>query len=260
MPLPPHSYEGQFSPSLDFPDREWADRFFLIASTPRSGSHYLGHMLMDVKEYGVPLEYLSENNSRYWRQRFQTDDLDKLFPHFVRHRTSYEGIFTFKAHWQQFEPYCDRVHQLTRGRGIEKVIWISRKDILAQAISFVIAQQTGAWISGARERGQPRYRYGPIVAAAGMILRSNLNWKRYLEVNYQGDFFAVTFEEIVKNDSAKLDDVRKFLGGKKTLQAPQRTSKQGSGRNAEWRSKFTSEIKNEDEWILENPIWLNGTV
>jgi LPS sulfotransferase NodH len=164
--LPAHPYEEQFSPAMDCPRSEWATRFILIASTPRCGSHYLGHMLGATGQCGVPLEYLNKRNRKYWARRFGTDRMDDLFPTIVQHRTSENGTFTLKAHWKQFHPFINGLDSLTHGPGIEKTIWIMRRDQLAQAISKVIATQTGVWISGAMPTGKARYDFDAIVDSA----------------------------------------------------------------------------------------------
>lgn len=141
----PTPYSEQFSTRMDWPERDWADRFILIASTPRCGSHYLGHMLGQTGLCGVPLEYLNTSSAKQWMIRFGSYRMETLFPNFVKHRTSPNGTFVLKAHYTgQFAPYKSILHELTRGVGIDKVIWISRRDQLAQAISFLIIHETQA--------------------------------------------------------------------------------------------------------------------
>jgi len=64
----PHPYPEQFSPAMDRPPFYGRPRWYLIASTPRCGSHFLGHALIESGHFGVPLEYLHRGNLDHWRQ------------------------------------------------------------------------------------------------------------------------------------------------------------------------------------------------
>jgi len=248
--LPAHPYEEQFSPDMDCPYTHWATRFVLIASTPRCGSHFLGHMLGATGQCGVPLEYLNKLNKKYWALRFGTDRMDDLFPRIVQHRTSENGTFTLKAHWKQFHPFIDKLDSLTRGLGVEKTIWILRRDQLAQAISKVIAAQTGVWISGATPTGTPRYDYDAIVRSAEANRRSNLYWRAHLAPFSKADCLTLIYEDIV-SDATILDEVSVFLDLDAQLRPAPRTRKQGDMTNSEWRDRFMREIRDRDRWILE---------
>lgn len=253
--FPQHPYREQFMSQMDLPEVHWASRFVLIASTPRSGSHYLGHMLGATKECGIPLEYLHGGNRDFWALRFGTNQIEKLFPQFVKHRTTANGTFALKAHWQHFEPYLDSIDSLTRGIGIEKTIWISRSNLLSQAISEVIAQQTGVWISGAIPTGEATFDYEAIVRNAREIRFSNLRWRDYIARLPQGLSISIVYEDLLA-DGAVRDEISRFLNLESSLQPSMRTRKQGNLINSEWRDRFSAAVRDEDLWILERPEWL----
>ncbi len=253
--LPQHPYPEQFSPEMDCPERNWAERFFLIASTPRCGSHYLGHMLGATGECGVPLEYFHKGNKRYWERRFKSARMEDLFPKFVQHRTSPNGTFALKAHWSQYEPYIASVDRLTRGIGFEKIVWISRRNQLSQAISKVIAEQTGVWISGAKPKAEARFDYDAIVRGADSIRRSNLHWREHINALPPGRSMSIVYEDLLADEAVR-DNVSAFLELKSKLESPERTRKQGSNINDSWKQRFIDEVRDEDRWILGAPSWL----
>lgn len=253
--LPPHPYPEQFSPQMDLPLQDGARRFILIASTPRCGSHYLGHMLKDSQQAGVPLEYLHPGNALHWQKRFGTADLVALFAQFTRHRTSANGSFCFKAHWSQFAPFATRVGDLTGGQPLDKIIWIGRKNQLSQAISLVIAHQTGVWISGATSTVTPRYNYRTIVEAARQMRDDNLSWQQFLAQQDPARTLVVVYEDMLK-DPGQLERVRAFLDLSAPLQASSRTGRQSSALNDSWKARFRDEVTAADRWILEDPAWL----
>ena len=253
--LPQHAYPEQFLSKMDCPERNWAERFFLIASTPRCGSHYLGHMLGATGECGVPLEYFHKGNKRYWGRRFRSTRMDDLFPKFVRYRTSPNGTFTLKAHWYQYEPYIASLDRLTRGVGFKKIVWISRRNQLSQSISKVIAEQTGVWISGAKPKAEAKFDYNSIVRSADSIRRSNLHWLKYINALPPGRSISILYEDLLSDETVR-DNVSEFLELNSKLASPDRTQKQGSNINASWKKRFIDEVHDEDRWILGPPSWL----
>lgn len=253
--LPRHAYPEQFSRDLDQPAVSSAKTFVMIASTARCGSHYLGHMLKDTGHCGVPLEYLNPSNTAYWAARFGPRSLDKLLPYFIRHRTSPDGTFCFKTHWKQFEPFKDRLEVLTDGAGLHKILWISRRNQLSQAISLVVAGQTGVWISGATPTGDTVYDYDAIVRAATSVRASNLVWREYLSTRHPDRFLSVVYEDLLHEPQTK-SDIQAFLELPTVLVGPQRLQRQTNKVNDDWKTRFAQEIKAEDQWILDAPAWL----
>ncbi|WP_089676027.1 Stf0 family sulfotransferase [Vreelandella aquamarina] len=61
-------YAKQFGEDLNFPSFDNVEdvRCLVICSTPRCGSHMLGHSLYETGKAGFPLEYLQKNNLKRW--------------------------------------------------------------------------------------------------------------------------------------------------------------------------------------------------
>lgn len=253
--LPPHSLPEQFETAQDLEPCDWAERFILIATTQRSGSHFLGHMLRETEEYGVPLEYLNPRNAKFWCRRFGTEDLNELFPHFVRLRTSANGTFCLKAHWGHFSPFREKIGELTRNKGFEKVVWLVRRNQLAQAISYVIASQTRSFVSGAPERRPAVYDYSAIVARAEKFRQVNLSWQQYLCSEYPERHYRIVYEDLVGDVGNRRADLQEFLGGAKMLRPSPRIMSQRTERNTQWSERFRAEVRDEHAWILTDAGW-----
>ena len=93
----------QFGPDYDFPEYPGQPMSYLIATTPRCGSHHLGHLLTATGMLGSPLEYFSKGRLRDWREKLAAADTVDLFRQLFRRRTSPSGWFGVKAHWPQFQ-------------------------------------------------------------------------------------------------------------------------------------------------------------
>lgn len=253
--LPEHSNPAQFAECSDLPFTTHARRIILIASTPRCGSHFLGHMLRDHGGFGVPLEYLHQGNTLYWAKRFGTRDLEELFPLFLRYRTSSNGTFVVKAHWFQFEPVKDCIDRMTGGLSIDRTVWVYRENLLSQAISYVIAAQTGVWISGAKAHGEAAYDFDRIVAAANEIRRQNTAWAAHRETVAPDRFLTVSYEKILRRETSELQSLSRFLELTKALTPSKRTERQTTRINDEWKQRFKSEAGPSEQWIFEPEDW-----
>jgi LPS sulfotransferase NodH len=213
-------------------------------------------MLKETGEYDVPLEYLNQGNLPYWERRFKVKGIDEVFPIVVRRRTSQNGCFSLKAHWSQFEAFQDRINEITKGVGINKIIWIARRDQLSQAISTLIAKQTGAWIAGAPMRGVAQYSYAEIYSIAIKHHESNCAWKAFLERQYPNCHMLVLYENLLADGERVHEKIRAFLGGSQTLRPSSRVQRQERSLNKEWRERFLSEICSGHQWIKNEPKWI----
>jgi len=253
--LPPHPYEKQFSLEMDLAEVNWPSKFLLIASTPRCGSHLLGHMLMDQGEYGVPLEYLNQSNFPYWYRRLKSKDPKSMFEELVPKRTSPTGNFTLKAHWHQYTLFENKINTLTKNVGISDIIWIYRRSILKQAISLAIAEQTQAWISGTPELQPAVYSFSHIESAATRINNENSQWKEYLSSREAENVFCICYEDLTSTQGDGLARLNRHLNCNPDVKLTSRTKPQTQNRNIDWAIRFKSELKKEQEWILEDAVW-----
>jgi len=242
-------YPQQFSPEMDLPAHDGPTRTYLIASTARSGSHMLGHLLKDAGPFGVPLEYLHHGNLKLWMHRFGTDDPQAALREVIRHRTGATGWFGLKAHWHQFFPFR-KEHGIDVLGDLRTVLWIYRRDILGQAISYTIAAQTGQWISGAPRKAEPRYDYDAIKRCLNNLRAENNYWSIFLS-KQNLPVLRIAFEDLVDpiirpglmtRILARLD-----ARPQEPQQAfePARTQKQSASINEEWREAWLSEAPEE---------------
>ncbi len=246
-------YPEQFSPRLDLAPYDGPVSTYLIASTPRSGSHFLGHALKEAGPFGVPLEYLHPKNLKLWARRFGTTGAPATLEQIMRHRTGATGWFGLKAHWSQFAPFHQK-HGVEPLGDLRSIFWIYRRDLLGQAISFTIADQTGQWISGAPRAREPVYAHGEIVRNAYRLRDQNAGWTRFL-ANHPARHIEVAYEDLV--DPAKGDAlIGRMLAtlSDNVRPAPARSDRvqrQGGSLNDAWRAEFLARVAGRDGWIVE---------
>lgn len=233
----------QFGPRYDHPPFDGTPRTYLIASTPRSGSHYLGHLLFETGALGSPLEYFHPQHFVKWQKKFEARTVENVLHGLFRCRTSPSGWFGVKAHWPQFVRFAesdDRPNIVN----FDKYIQISRRDQIEQAISLVLARQTKAWISFNNAQSEPKYDFNAIRDAVAEINTETSRWNEYF--NAHGiQPIAVSYETLL-DDPANIVKMICSLFGVKNTEISRKSQRmpqsQSSHLNREWRQRFTCEL------------------
>lgn len=233
----------QFGPDYDFPEFEGQPQSYLIATTPRCGSHLLGHLLCETGLLGSPLEYFSKGRLRDWEARLETTDRRELFRRLFRRRTSPSGWFGVKAHWPQFEQIVNDP-PLFAIFNFHRMIHIVRQDRLAQAISWVIAQQTSAWISFHDAREEARYDFEAIQAALEVIEAQTCTWRSFFASRGVTPL-QVVYEALVADPEQTVDRVLAHCGLSRQGEAGRSTTRptrQASPQNDHWAERFHADL------------------
>ncbi|MGE6606454.1 Stf0 family sulfotransferase [Halomonas sp. NPDC076908] len=206
-------YEDQFLNSHDFPVFRGERKNLILATTPRCGSHMLGHALYETGAFGFPLEYINNANVKRWKERLGVSDLDEVIEEIKNRRTSPNGVFSVKAHFSQMK----NIGGMARFDNLfsdGKYLHIKRKDVLSQAVSFYIAKKTGKWISAQAsvvEAEDVEYDFQSIDSCLKSILNHNAWWE-YSIVRMGLDYCFVYYEDVLENPSSTLERISRFIG------------------------------------------------
>lgn len=226
----------QFGPAYDLPPFDGRARVYLIASSPRTGSHYLGHLFRACGDMGAPLEYLHPRHLADWGERLGTAGAAETLRAVQRRRTSPSGWFGVKAHWAQFAA-------VEEAPAVERWVRIVRQDALDQAISLVVAKQTRSPISFRPATGELAYDRAAIAAALARLATDAAGWD---------DFFAaegvtplrIAYEDLVARPLAALNAARAHLGLLVLAALPDgdgMPARQATATNARWRARYLEE-------------------
>lgn len=236
-------YQNQFSPAHDFPQYEGDPaRTVIIGSTGRSGSHMLGHYMRDTGAFGFPLEYLHPGNIREWRKILGTSSVTDTLTELQRRRTSPNGVFGIKIHyWQMRAVGGFSAIQEILSRPV--FVLIRRRNVLAQAVSFAIAQQTGVWIEGQKATGEAAYDAGLIDKCLRSILMDTAAWQYTLSVS-GARWMEVVFEEVISDPALTVKEIASFSGVElddEILPKAPSTKPQRTSISDEWARKFVED-------------------
>jgi LPS sulfotransferase NodH len=232
----------QFGADYDFPAFTGTARSYLIASTPRCGSHYLGHLLRGTGLLGSPLEYFSRGRMADWQARLGTTAHRDLFKRLLRRRTSPSGWFGVKAHWPQFEPIAADA-ELFDFFHLQLFVQLTRSDRVAQAVSLVIAQQTSAWISFQPPTRQPIYDAAAIAAALAGIDHQLDCWQRFFATRGI-EPLLLSYDDLVADPAVSVRRVLACCGlpaADLPIHATLLPQRQASPLNQAWAERFRAE-------------------
>ena len=216
--LPPGAADprawSEYASSYDLPPYDGTTHTYLVATTQRTGSHYLAHLLARVGTVGVPFEYLNhyrsllELDERGWSR--SVDSHLQLFTEMRRRRTGSAGWFGVKAHWHTWQSVTAnaQVRDVVRP---DRFVYLSRVDVVAQAVSLAIAEQTWVWVDVGQERHPATYSRRSIEGALQRIDTERAAWESYF-AHQSIDVLRLTYEGLIANPDGSVDRVLRHLG------------------------------------------------
>lgn len=229
------------SESLDFPVPAAPRLFYVICSTPRCGSTYLAREMWRTGCLGAPHEYFNYYNvmlqmSARLGARNMTDYTDRL----LRARTGPNGIFGMKLHLNHFRFLYEFSEQYGRFTPI-KFIWMNRTGLVEQAVSHVIAKQTGVWTAAQDEVGKVEYKHSSIERSVRVIKNMQAVWARFFKKTGAKPY-RVNYEDFCSRPSEIIGEIADFLGvelspGSRIGDLPP-VEHQSDDTKAEWAARF----------------------
>ncbi|NMH60514.1 Stf0 family sulfotransferase [Alteromonas ponticola] len=244
-------YEEQFQEKYHYPVETKVQKTLIIASTVRSGSHMLGHALHETGAFGFPLEYVNDKNLQRWKQIFNTRTLGDTLAQIQKHRTSPNGVFGIKIHYShlhQFGGFDQLKHYFVN----PSFVWLTREDMIAQAVSLSIAKQTGAWISQQHiENESVTYDAKQIDEGLRRVIFENASWQYAL--NASGSrFMHLNFTDVKLNTASVVRSIADFMQVEVDVaNVPEKpvTKKQGKRINQQWIEQFQQQFDGNTQLI-----------
>jgi trehalose 2-sulfotransferase len=223
---------------------------YIICSTGRCGSTLLCSLLTNTRVMGVPHEYLNvSRHGQFLIKRLLPDHVGEVpmetyFDALVSRRTTSNGVFGLKAHFNQSLP------QYTNGFipwyfGPIKHVVIRRRDILGQAISLVIAAQTGKWTSHEKATAEPVYSHEDIAKSIEVTKYYNKLWDDLFVLN-KIEPWTLYYEDLLERPQQEIQGVVDFVGVRADVDVNLEDAglkREATPLNAEWRKRFQIETK-----------------
>jgi LPS sulfotransferase NodH len=198
------------------------ERTFFACSTPRTGSTMLGDLLAGTGLVGHADEYFGE----VFRQEIVPGLTRRGFDDYLVGCTQHArgtGTFGVKLHWDQLEVFLYLL-RLRRGvRGLTdlqviqavfpapRFVWLTREDVLAQAVSWWKSITSGKWTDGQAVIGEPSFDFDRVAGRVRRIEEQTQAWRGWLERNAV-DPLQLTYEELAADPTSAARRVLEFVG------------------------------------------------
>lgn len=236
-------------PSQDFVDDQFdldennkTENILIIFSTPRCGSTYLSSLIHSngicvTHEYFQLEQYLPVLAQRWGCISEYKINRALYIKTLLKKRTSKNGwvginlhshhIKTFEA-FKEFFPEDVQLHYAH----------LVRKDILGQAISYEIAEQTGQWTSFFNGTVEPVYSFSSISAKVKSINDGNFYINSYI-ANSKIPCLEFSYEDL-SGDPVSV--INQLFPGFSVLNKKSPMKKQANKINYDWRARFQTDL------------------
>ena len=182
----------------------------LICTTLRTGSTLLGESLYRVGGFGCPCEYYMQDVGPRLYGRWGAADFRAFNTALLRHRTDATGAFGAKLFWLDTPNVLAGAGELSAATTLRsavddpdspasaainrtlatalgrllptpRYVYLRREDRVAQAVSTLIATQSGNWRStdGMTGGTTPVYSYPALLALIGWFWRCDRHWEAF---------------------------------------------------------------------------------
>jgi trehalose 2-sulfotransferase len=254
---------------------------YLVCATQRSGSTLLCELLKGTEVAGVPEEYFevlrSTGRPRQPRQYFEdartidiaerlapTDpgeaerlgDFEGWFAYALRRGRSPNGVFGAKMMWNYFDDFRARVRELpglgelTFTQALDRVfpdlriVFVRRRDKVAQAVSLWRAIQTQQWrneVDGSQMEAIAEYDYRAIKHLVDELHLWDARWEDWFH-NTGREPIRVIYEDFVGARAATVGRVLDGLGiAPRELGDGGPMKRQADTISSDWVSRFRAE-------------------
>jgi LPS sulfotransferase NodH len=229
----------------DYPKYGRPNLIYVVATTRRSGSTYFCHSLWQTGLLGAPMEYFSLQHVMLdLGARLKAYNPYDYLNAIIAHRTSPNGVFGIKL----MPDHMAQMRALSIVVRSPNMIYLQRRDVVAQAVSYVKAMQTRKWNTMYPDTNhKPVYKYEAIQRAINMIKAEGKFWDDWF--NHCGVIPThVYYEDFVSQPNRVLKDLLDRFGivedDSKRIQMP-KIEKQSDEINKQWIIRFREEAGRE---------------
>lgn len=239
------------------------DATFMLATMPRAGSTYCAISLWRSGLIGAPMEYLNFSimGQLFRRLNYSTNDkghlsdaqLYKYWRDVQFLRTSPNGVFGYKMFMANYNEIADLYPQFLNEIRPNYVIYLTRKDLLGQAISYSRAQLSKAWFGGIKNMPIPEYDYDHIRKCLHSVRFQEDFWLRVFELT-EITPIHITYEDLLADNVGTVNSVLVEMGitpdSSSRIDVPL-IVRQSDELSDEWRARFLNEASSDIRESLE---------
>ncbi|MDP3078183.1 Stf0 family sulfotransferase [Bradyrhizobium sp.] len=226
-------------------------RGYAICTTPRSGSNYLCELLDSTGTLGNPIEYFSPAALRVrGLPEFSGDREARLRQALCLGATS-NGIYGLKLFVDHFDDMA-RTHWISKLPALS-FVYLTREDVLGQAISAARADQTRRYRSTQPAAGPSVYDARAIRANLNYLVTADARWRAFFARNGLAPLL-LTYERVADDPLSAITAIAARLDPDGKIEIDRTKVSLKIQRDAEtlaWRERFVRE--HGDPGYLDRP-------
>jgi LPS sulfotransferase NodH len=233
---------------------------YVLCGTPRTGSTLLCSLLAATGVLGRPESYFRGPDEVSWAGRFglphdgsQVVDYGGFIGAVRAAATTNNGVFGARVMWGSMDRIVtglkgtrDRsdLAVLERALGPLRFVHLWREDVVAQAVSWCRAEQSGFWQQGDSQVRLPHLDLDQMKEMVGTIREHNAEWQSWFTVHGVRPH-TVTFEQLVQDSRATVEGIACLVGViiPEAWRPSSQHQKQADGLNAEWESALRAALQ-----------------
>lgn len=173
----------------------------LVLSTPRSGSTMFCDVLNRVGVFGECWEWFNfRYMAAYGQLKGQSNvDFNEYLNFIISRTTGETGVLAVNMHVEQYVQLKEKgldAFQL----GFDHVIYLYRKDKIAQALSLARARATDAWVA-ATEARDVRFGVDEITSALQHLIKSEQIFRQHIQPRVAACYAYERFRDLTRPDA-----------------------------------------------------------
>jgi LPS sulfotransferase NodH len=242
-----HPVNDLYNARFDYPRWGGPPRSTLMLATiPRTGSTYFAIELWRTGVLGAPMEYVNFINRLHdMVPRLGKGEVTEYWRELQARRTSPNGVFSFKAFSSDFAHFGTKYPDLLPHVSWDRVVYLTRRDKIGQALSYARAFQTKQWFANQEPHHAPEYDKLAVDQAVQWVHQSEAAWELLLE-RKGCDVLRVHYEDLLSDVDHVVQKVATFmeieLSSFQHMDLPL-TNVQRDATSGEWRRRYLEDAK-----------------
>lgn len=229
---------------------------YVLCFVERSGSTMLSDLMKNTGVLGIPDEFVNPRGPMYYNLiKWPSVDLPQYFAKARKACSTPNGVFGMKTIYADFEPLI-KTRMIGRLLGAPRFIFLTRKDVVLQAISSYIARHRGLWHSSDRhlkananvdfDAVEIPFDQGAILELVDRFFADRLRWERFFAL-YGIDPLRIEYESLTpENMRGVLDSICAEVGVAPDFKDEKLTTKLEilrDDRSLEWAERIRREFR-----------------
>lgn len=187
----------------------------VICFTNRCGSNWLAELLASTGMMGHADEFFNIDRIQETCAKHNLTSFDDFIRHLPNNHSTANGIFATKLSWDQLY-FLTRIEVIPRLIKQPEFIYIIREDIAAQALSLLVAEQTGQWKSnwnsGINDKVNPdSISDADIIEGIQKIQRFQSQFEHFFST-FQLQPYRVYYEQLMQQPEVIVAQILRYLG------------------------------------------------